>query len=140
MNSRPFYLLLLLAGLCLAVEDDAGKCLAKSRTFAFGGIGIAGLTSADEIAFRTVLDSPGAKAEFLRLVKTDNPQAQCYALVGLHLIDRAAFNTEAARFNGSTKEVETAAGCMIAKQPLGGLVASIRAGTYDTRAKRELRR
>jgi len=70
-----------------AESADALKELSATHDFAFGGVGVAGITSKGEIAFRQVLASPSSEKDFLDLLATGNAQARCYALVALHVLD-----------------------------------------------------
>ena len=123
-----------------AAGDDAFKRVAGSKLFAFGGIGIVGTTSEGEIAFREVMAPNSAASDMERLLKAGNAQAQCYALVGLRLKQRAAFDEKVKAFTDSRVIVETAAGCMLSKRPMSSVVEEIRKGNYDQIAQRELRR
>jgi len=116
-------------------DDKAVKTLAETPIFAFGGIGYAGITSQGENAFRNVLASDSAAADFLRVVKIGNPQAQCYGLIGLRLKDRAAYDEQVKHFVTSRKEVQTCAGCMMSKQLILSVVANIRNGAFDKQAE-----
>lgn len=141
MNVFRCFAALLLLPLCAhAAEGDAFKRVANAGLFAFGGIGIAGITSDSEIAFREVLASNTAVPDLERLLKTGNVQAQCYALVGLRLKQRAVFDEKIKEFIASRAIVETAAGCVMAKRPMSSVVAGIRKGDYDQQARRELKR
>ena len=120
----------------IAADDvTAFKKLSGTPIFAFGGIGFAGTTSEGEIAFKTVVTSDSAEADFLRLLKSGNPQAKCYALVGLRMTNRPAFIEQARAFASSNLEVQTCAGCMMARQPVSSVVASIQRGDYDEQAR-----
>ena len=112
--------------------------LPKAHLFAFGGIGYAGITSNGEIAFKGVFASDSAAADFLQILKTGTPQAQCYALVGLRLKNRPEFDEQVKRFASSKDVVQTCAGCIMSKQPMSSVVANIQRGYYDESAKAKL--
>jgi len=116
-------------------DEEAVETLARIPLFAFGGIGIAGTTSNGEVAFNNVLSTNTAAVDFAHILKTGTPQAQCYALVGLRLKDRPAFDEEVKRFASSKQEVQTCAGCMMSKQAMSSVVANINKGWYDDRGK-----
>ncbi|HSI11839.1 MAG TPA: hypothetical protein VK961_07330 [Chthoniobacter sp.] len=118
-----------------AGDKAAAKTLAAIPLFAFGGIGVAGTTSNGEVAFHNVLASENAAADFAQILKTGTAQAQCYALLGLRLKDRAAFDEQVTHFASSKQEVQTCAGCMMMKQPMSSVVANIKSGTFDDRGK-----
>lgn len=126
----------LLAGkTALAGDKTAVKTLSEIPLFAFGGIGAAGITSNGEYAFHSVFTSDTAAADFLQILKNGTPQAQCYALVGLRLKDRAAFEEQVKQFASSKKQVDTCAGCAPERLPMDSVVANIRRGDFDSQAK-----
>lgn len=131
---RLIAILILLSGIALGGESSAVKELEKTRFFAFGGIGFAGATSDGEIAFHTILNSDSAEADFLRLLNTGNPQAKCYALLGLRLKNRPVFNDQARPFTTSRQEVQTCSGCIIMKPHMSSVLARIQRGDYDKTA------
>ena len=118
----------------MAGDKAEVKTLSEIPLFAFGGIGAAGITSNGEIAFHSVFSSDTAEADFLQVLKTGTPQAQCYALLGLRLKNRAAFDEQVKQFTASKKQVNTCAGCMLGSSPMQSVVANIERGTYDTQA------
>lgn len=120
--------------LIAADESSVAQKLSTTPIFAFGGIGFAGTTSEGEIAFKTLLASGTAETDFTRLLKSGNPQAKCYALVGLRLKARPVFDEQVKTFAASKQEVQTCAGCMMSKLPMSSVVASIQRGDYDERA------
>jgi hypothetical protein len=123
------------SGSMWAGEKGAVKTLSEIPLFAFGGIGVAGTTSNGEVAFHNVLASDTAAADFAQILKTGTPQAQCYALVGLRLKDRATYDEQVKRFASSKQEVQTCAGCMMSKQAMSAVVGNIQKGSYDDRGK-----
>ncbi len=140
MNAARFLLVLLLSSGIAKAEGDPVKRLETARMFAFGGVGYAGITTEEEIAFRAVLDSKTAEADFLRVLDRGNVQGKCYALVGLRQKNRSAFDERVERFAKEKSDVGTAAGCMISKEPMYSIVANIRAGRFDELAHRSLKR
>ena len=90
-RSRVFPVNLWLVVLCLVIAGVARSaessnaivdCLAKVDLFAFGGVGFAGVISSGEKDYRLLLSS-SAEADFEKLLASGNPQAKCYALVGI---------------------------------------------------------
>lgn len=110
---------------------DPTKTLATIQTFAFGGIGVTGATSEGELAFREILKHPSPEKDFLALLKSDNPQAKCYALVGLHGLHPDNYSSYAAPFAQDKTLVSIAGGCCIMSEPLSDVVARIGKGQYD---------
>lgn len=117
-----------------AGESAAFSRLEKTPIFAFGGIGFAGTTSEGEIAFHAIFTSASAESDCLRLLKTGNAQAKCYALVGLRLKDRARFSEQVKPLISSKEEVQTCAGCTMMKQRISSILASIQRGNYNEEA------
>lgn len=132
-------LLILMCGFASAGEPAAVEKLAKTPLFAFGGIGFAGTTSDGEIAFHKVFASESAEGDFLHLLKSGNSQANCYALVGLRLKNRAVYQEQVTAFISSKRVVQTCAGCVMAKLPMSSVVAGIQRGDYDDQASAKLR-
>jgi hypothetical protein len=117
-----------------ASERSAVEKLEKTPLFAFGGIGDAGTTSEGEIAFHTLFSSKSAESHFGRVLKSGNPQAKCYALLGLRLKNRVVFNEQVKSFIASKQGVQTCSGCSMMKQRMASVVASIQRGNYDKQA------
>lgn len=129
---------LLLPHALMTADEATIKTLETARFFAFGGVGVAGTTSPGEVAFREILESKSAEEQFVTALKNGNAVAQCYALVGLKLKNRAEFDKKVKAFTRSKTEVETASGCMIMRLPMSSVVTGIRAGNYDKQAQREI--
>ncbi|MDR3402641.1 MAG: hypothetical protein P4L99_09095 [Chthoniobacter sp.] len=127
--------LLCTGAVALAGDKAAAKTLSEIPLFAFGGIGVAGITSQGEIAFKNVLASDSAEADFLQILKTGTPQGRCYALVGLRIKDRPVFDEQVKRFASSSQKVDTCAGCAPMTLPMSSVVGTIQKGSYDDRAK-----
>lgn len=139
-RSLAFLLAMIMSHAFILAADKVGvKELSQTTLFAFGGIGIAGIVSPGEVAFRNVLDSGSAVADFREILKTGSPQGQCYALVGLRIKDRPAFDEEVKRFLSSKQQVQTGAGCILSAQPMSSVAGNIRNGNYDAQAKEKPR-
>ena len=117
----------------LAGEMPASEKLSKTPVFAFGGIGFAGTKSEGEIAFTQIFHAASAEDDFIRMLKTGNPQAKCYALVGLRLKNRGLFAEQVRSFLSSKEQVQTASGCIWMKVTLSSVAAGIQRGNYDER-------
>ena len=100
--------------------------------FAFGGVGFTGRMSSGEQAYRAIRSAPDAKAKFEELLQTGNPQARCYALVGLWKIDPRRFREEAEKLRNSSQPVHTMRGCVAHTQKMSELVAEIESGAYNS--------
>jgi hypothetical protein len=118
------------AALGLSSEGD-WNTLKSAQWFALGGIGVAGTTSKEEKAFRSLLEEPNAISKLKALLSEANLAGQCYALLGLYLLRDAAYQENSARYKSSDARVKTVAGCMITEQPISSVVSNITAGRYD---------
>ena len=114
----------------LAANDD-WNTLKAAEWFALGGIGVAGTTSKEEIAFRSLLKEPNAVAKLKTLLSGANLAGQCYALLGLYVLHDAAYEQNVAHYKSSSARVKTVAGCTIMEQPVSSIVSNIVAGRYD---------
>ena len=131
-RSALFYLTVLhiTAVFGLSSTDD-WNTLKAAQWFALGGIGVAGTTSKEEMAFRSLLQEPNAAGKLKALLSEANLAGQCYALLGLHVLHDAAYQENIARYKSSDARVKTAAGCMISEQPVSNVVSKIATGQYD---------
>jgi hypothetical protein len=131
-RSILFYLTVLhiTAAFGLSSNDD-WNTLKAAQWFALGGIGVAGTTSKEEMAFRALLHEPNAAGKLKALLSEGNLAGQCYALLGLHVLHDAAYQENFARYKSSAARVKTVGGCMITEQPVSSVVSNITAGRYD---------
>src|SRR5256886_15550894 len=72
-------------------ENSAARDLAAARSFAFGGVGVAGLMSEGERNLRAVLERPDASHQLQAALAHATPAGELYILVGLRRCDRAAY-------------------------------------------------
>jgi hypothetical protein len=114
----------------LASNDD-WNTLKTAQWFATCGIGVAGTTSKEELAFRSLMHEPNAAGKLKALLSEANLAGQCYALLGLHILHDAAYEESIARYKSSDARVKTVGGCMITEQPVSSIVSNIAAGRYD---------
>jgi len=116
-----------------AAESGATEAgLEKASMFALGGIGVAGTMSSGERALREILEKPNAVAQLERLLTSATPAGRLYALLGLRMKDRAAYDQTIQKLKSSDVKVETARGCMLSQDPFADLVKEIERGQYDT--------
>lgn len=105
--------------------------IAKVEVFAFGGVGFAGVISPGEKDYQLILSRPSAEADFEKLLVIGNPQAQCYALVGLRQLNpEKFFKALAASQRSSQAEVSTMHGCLMWHETMTAIVERIQAGGY----------
>ena len=138
MNRRIFLLLAaaFLATVCPARLDTDGG-LDKAGSFALGGVGVAGTISAGERALREVLKKPDAVTELEALLPNASPAGKLYALLGLRMRDRAAYERALEKCRSIDAKVETARGCMLDHESFRDLLKEIERGQYDTFLQRE---
>jgi hypothetical protein len=87
--------------------------LAHVTTFAFGGVGYAGITSSGELAFRGVWKSADAPRIFRDVFDKATPEGRCYALVALRRLSPDQYKVCAKAFRQNPpKHVETMNGCL----------------------------
>jgi hypothetical protein len=135
MKALSTFLLLLIWAVSTHAADPL-KTLSSIHDFAFGGIGVAGTTSQGEVAFREIYDRPSAKDDFLKLLSSGNPQAKCYALVGLRALNPQVYSSKIEEYKKDKTKVTTIGGCMIAVFPMSSVATNIEAGYYDSYIKK----
>jgi len=111
--------------------------LRKTDLFALGGIGVAGTMSEGERALREVLNEPGVTARLEKLLSDASPAGQLYALLGLRVRDRAAYERALGKLGTTNAKVQTARGCILSEEAFGDLVKEIERGLYDNFLARE---
>ncbi|MFL6518701.1 MAG: hypothetical protein ACJ8NS_00615 [Chthoniobacterales bacterium] len=126
---------LLLSVICPARMDDSG--LQSAGSFALGGVGVAGTMSAGERALREVLKQPDAVTRLETMLPGASPAGKLYALLGLRIRDRAAYQRTLEKFRSTDAKVETARGCILTQESFRDLVKEIERGQYDTFLARE---
>ncbi len=95
--------------------------------------------SEGERCLRNLLANPDATAKLEGLLTKATPAGQLYALLGLRLHDRAAYERAAKDFHAPDGEVETIGGCIISHTPFKQLLDRIKAGQYDQALTRPAR-
>ena len=117
--------------LAAASQNSAARDLAAAKSFAFGGVGVAGLMSEGERNLRAVLQQSDASQQLQAALAQATPAGKLYILVGLRRCDRAAYQKifdSLARLNDP---VEVARGCMISREPFRQLLSEIQDGRFD---------
>lgn len=111
--------------------DASVKRLSTVQTFAFGGVGYAGVISKGEIDFKFILSQQPqiALAAFEKLFATGNPQAKAYALVGVKKLDLKRFK-ELLTTSAVTDEVEVMRGCIVSHESLKEVAVAIDAEKF----------
>ncbi len=99
--------------------------------FAFGGVGIGGVTSEGEKAFRTIAASTNALPLFRKALANGSDAAKLYALCGIRLLDKRSFDSAARALMASNPEVSTMTGCFVGREQAGAIVKRIAEGAYE---------
>jgi hypothetical protein len=123
---------------CAQSEQSApDTTLRKTGLFALGGIGAAGSMSEGERALREVVKESDAAARLEKLLSDASPAGQLYALLGLRLRDRTAYERALGKLRTMDAKVQTARGCILQQESFGDLVKEIERGSYDNFLARE---
>ncbi len=112
-------------------ENSAASDVAAAKSFAFGGVGVAGLMSEGERNLRAVLERPDASQDLQAALSQTTPAGKLYILVGLRRCDRAAYQKVFDSLARPNDDVEVARGCMISKEPFRQLLSQIQEGRFD---------
>ncbi len=112
-----------------APEVEVGRNV-RIRTFAFGGVGYAGVTSEGEKYFFTVLTSAGAKG-FAELFERGDAQAKAYALTGLRWLSDTRYERLRDAFVAAGGNVQMAQGCLFGEFEASEIAARIDRRTWD---------
>jgi hypothetical protein len=132
----PFLLLAVFLTAVRAARADTDG-LQSAGSFALGGVGVAGTMSAGERALREILRKQGAVARLEAMVSNASPAGKLYALLGLKIRDRAAYERALEKCRTVDAKVETARGCILSQESFRALVKEIERGQYDTFLDRE---
>jgi len=118
--------------------DAVVNSLSKACSFAFGGVGFVLAISQSEKDYRAILSRDSAEADFERVFAVGNPQAKCYALVGLQQTNRKRFEVLANALESSRTPVPLSRGCVTLDFPMSEIVKRIRRGIYSGPFTRDL--
>ena len=121
----------------LPIQAEPGAALQEAASFALGGVGVAGTMSEGERALREVLKEPDAVARLERALPNASPAGQLYALLGLRLRDRAAYQRALEKYRANDASVQTMRGCLLQQESFRELVKQIERGDYDSFLGRE---
>ena len=112
-------------------ENPAARDLAAAKSFAFGGVGVAGLMSEGERNLRAVVERPDASRQLQAALNHATPAGELYMLVGLRRCDRVAYQKIFASLPRPNGDVEVARGCLISREPFRQLLSQIQDGQFD---------
>ena len=128
-------ILVFFCGVAACADDSvasAVKRLSTVETFAFGGVGYAGVTSKGEIDFKFILSQPQltALSAFEKLYATANPQGKSYALSGIKKLNPKRFKELLPSSEASRDEVEVMRGCIVSHEALWDVAKQIDRGKF----------
>jgi len=104
--------------------------LQNADRFSSAGVGYAGLTPNEVMAWRVIFFRADAESTFLNLLETSTPAGQLYALAGLRFGNDKAFERAAGRLEERSDRVQTVRGCIGGASTVAELVAEIRKGDW----------
>jgi hypothetical protein len=119
------------------IQAAPESALQKTGTFALGGVGIAGTMSEGERRLREVLKEPDAARRLEIMLPNASAAGQLYALLGLRLRDRAAYQRALEKYRANDANVATMRGCIMHRESFRKLVEEIERGDYDSFLARE---
>lgn len=119
------------------VPAEPGAALDKLATFALGGVGVAGTMSEGERALREILKHSDAVTRLESALQDASPVGQLYALLGLRLRDRMAYQRALEKSRTNDAKVQTMRGCILQRESYRELVKQIERGDYDSFLARE---
>ena len=112
-------------------ENAAVRDLAAAKSFAFGGVGVAGLISEGERNLRSVLEQPDASEQLQDALPNSTPAGRLYVVVGLRRCDHAAYQKVYDLLTRFKDDVEVVRGCMVSKEPFRQVLSEIEDGRFD---------
>ncbi|MEY2538005.1 MAG: hypothetical protein QOG67_1745 [Verrucomicrobiota bacterium] len=92
---------------------------------------MAGTMSEGERALRELLKQSDAVARLESLLPQASAAGQLYALLGLRVRDRGAYQPALARYGQRDAKVQTMRGCILQQESFQSLVKEIEHGDYD---------
>jgi hypothetical protein len=110
--------------------DMAVAILRNADRFSSAGVGYAGLTPNEVMAWRVIFFRADAESIFKNLLETATPAGQLYALAGLRFSNSRVFSRTAARLEGRRDLVQTVRGCIAGRQTFAELVVEIKNGDW----------
>jgi hypothetical protein len=105
-------------------RETAFALLLRSEVFTSTAVGDGGQTPIHVFAFRRLLERPDAREVFADLLRRGRPAGQLFALCGLFLTDRDAFDREVQPFRSDAREVMFLRGCIMDSKPVHEVVES----------------
>ena len=120
-----------------SIHAASETALEKTITFAMGGVGYAGVMSEGERTLREILKETNAARRLESVLPNAAPAGQLYALLGLRLRDRSAYQRGLEKYRANDAKVPTMRGCILQRESFRKLVEEIERGEYDSLLVRE---
>jgi hypothetical protein len=111
--------------------QQAYEQLLTVKSFAFGGVGFAGITSDGERAFHTIAAATNALELFRVALTNGTTEARLYALCGIRKLAPKRFEAHAKPLVAANPTASTMSGCIVTELPASKVVQNIAAGLYD---------
>ena len=90
-----------------------------------------------ERTLREILKEADAATRLESVLPNASAAGQLYALLGLRLRDRAAYQRALEKYRGNDANVQTMRGCIMQRESFRKLVEQIERGEYDSALARE---
>ncbi|HYJ04507.1 MAG TPA: hypothetical protein VEX43_05195 [Chthoniobacterales bacterium] len=90
-----------------------------------------------ERSLREILKEADAATRLESVLPDASPAGQLYALVGLRLRDRAAYERALEKYRANDANVQTMRGCILQRESFRKLIEQIERGEYDSFLARE---
>ena len=117
----------------LSNPEEAFAALLELESFRDTQVGEAGIVPAEVCAFMTVLKQDDVTKRFEQVLERGHVAGRLYALCGLYLTARPAFDAALPRFENLAEDVWTQYGCIIMKESVQDLLPRIRSGELPER-------
>lgn len=114
-----------MASTCPAAEE-----MPSVGTFAFGGVGFAGITSTGEYRFGEALASKDPKSFFHDWYSNGNNAEKAYCMVGFYYDDREHYTELKKQYQNQKIIIPTMSGCIGSSITLNELTQQIEAGRF----------
>ena len=110
---------------------QAFEVVKSADQFSIGLVGIGGVTSRTEVAFRAILMHNKRRDELSSLLMTGTKAGQLYALLGLKLSGDPAFDKVFPKFASDNADVITQSGCLVKHSTVKAIARAILKGKYN---------
>jgi hypothetical protein len=108
----------------------------RADVFAIGPISEDATTSDEERSLRTLLKKPNASEKLSEFLRSGSAAGQLYALLGLRLHDRDAFERAVPDFLRRDDMVTAMTGCILHEERVAAIARKIAQGDYDQTMQR----